>query len=170
MRPSGIPRGRQRRRIEVLGPQHGRADFGSGIEAPDRYLRTQADQDAGKNMADVFVLALNDGMVAGHYTLSQVSEQLAAFPARTERKLPRYTDVLATVLGRLAVDRRHQGKGHGRLLLADALYRSARNEIASFAVIMDAKDENARRFYERESFLAFPDQPHETASTSGRHR
>lgn len=65
----------------------------------------------------------------------------------------------ATLLGRLAVDRRHQGKGYRRYLLADALYRASRSEIASFAVVVDAKDDNARRFYERESFLPFPDQP-----------
>ena len=44
-------------------------------------------------------------------------------------------------------------------MLADALYRAMRSEIASFAVIVDAKDDNARRFYQRESFLPFPDQP-----------
>jgi len=44
-------------------------------------------------------------------------------------------------------------------LLADALYQAVRSEIASFAVIMDAKDESARRFYARESFLSFRDQP-----------
>lgn len=145
--------------IDVLGSQHDRAGFDSGVEALDRYLRTQAGQDARKNMAAVFVLALPDGTVAGYYTLSQASVQLAALPPEATRKLPRYPDVPATLLGRLAVDRRHRGKGYGRLLLADALYRSARNEIASFAVIVDAKDETARRFYERESFLAFPEQP-----------
>jgi GNAT superfamily N-acetyltransferase len=64
--------------------------------------------------------------------------------------------VPATLLGRLAVDRHQQGKGYGRFLLADALYRAARSEIASFAMIVAAKDENACRFYERESFLPFP--------------
>jgi len=44
-------------------------------------------------------------------------------------------------------------------LLADALCRASRSEIASFAVIVDAKDDSARRFYERESFLPLPDQP-----------
>lgn len=51
------------------------------------------------------------------------------------------------------------GKGYGRFLLANALLQSARSEIASFVVIVDAKDDDARRFYERESFLPFPDQP-----------
>src|SRR5579863_1175457 len=110
-------------------------------------------------MAAPFVLLLRDGTIAGYYTLSSTSVQLAELPAHTVRKLPRYPLVPATLLGRLAVDRRHQGKGYGRFLLADALYRAVRSEIASFAVIVDAKDDIARRFYERESFLPFPDQP-----------
>jgi hypothetical protein len=48
---------------------------------------------------------------------------------------------------------------YGRFLLADALHRAVRSEIASFAVIVDAKDEAARQFYLRESFLPLPDQP-----------
>lgn len=110
-------------------------------------------------MAAPFVLVLLDGTIAGYYTLSATSVQLGELPAQTVRKLPRYPLVPATLLGRLAVDRRHQGKGYGRFLLGDALHRAARSEIASFAMIVDAKDESARRFYERESFLPFPDQP-----------
>ncbi len=49
--------------------------------------------------------------------------------------------------------------GVGRYLLADALFRAVRSEIASFAVLVDAKDEAARSFYERESFMPFPNQP-----------
>lgn len=146
-------------RVEPLVPSHDRSWFESGVEPLDRYLRTQASQDARKNMAAPFVLLLADGTIAGYYTLSSTSVQLAELPAQTVRKLPRYPLVPATLLGRLAVDRRHQGKGYGRFLMADALYRAVRSEIASFAVIVDAKDENARRFYERESFLPFPDQP-----------
>ena len=85
--------------------------------------------------------------------------KLAELPAETTRRLPRYPLVPATLLGRLAVDQRFQGRGYGRFLLADAVFRAVRSEIASFAVIVDAKDDAARRFYERESFLSFPDQP-----------
>jgi GNAT superfamily N-acetyltransferase len=85
--------------------------------------------------------------------------QLSELPAQIVRKLPRYPLVPATLLGRLAVDRRQQGRGYGRFLLADALYRAARSEVVSFAVIVDVKDEGARRFYELESFLPLPDQP-----------
>ena len=87
-------------------------------------------------MAAPFVLVLEDGTIAGYYTLSSTSVQISELPEQTVRKLPRYPLVPATLLGRLAVDRRQQGKGYGRFLLADALYRAAQSEIASFAVIV----------------------------------
>jgi GNAT superfamily N-acetyltransferase len=110
-------------------------------------------------MAAPFVLLLPDGTIAGYYTLSATSIQLGELPAPTVRKLPRYPRVPATLLGRLAVDQSYRGRGYGRFLLADALFRAVRNEIASFAFIVDAKDETARLFYERESFLPLPEQP-----------
>lgn len=146
-------------RVEVLGSRHDRTSFESGVETLDRYFRVQAGQDARKGMAAPFVLVLADGTVAGFYTLSSTAVNVGEWPAQVTRKLPRYPLIPATLLGRLAVDRRYQGRGYGRFLLADALFRSVRSEIASFAIIVDAKDENARHFYERESFMPFPDQP-----------
>jgi GNAT superfamily N-acetyltransferase len=149
----------QRLRVEPLASSHDRSGFESGVAPLDRYFRTQAGQDARKNIAAPFVLLLPGGKIAGYYILASTSVQLGELPAQTVRKLPRYPLVPATLLGRLAVDRRQQGKGYGRFLLADALYRAAQSEIASFAVIVDAKDDSARRFYERESFVPLPDQP-----------
>lgn len=146
-------------RVEVLAPHHDRASFACGVEPLDRYFRTQAGQDARKNMAAPFVLVLSDGAVAGYYTLSSTAVTVGEWPPATVRRLPRYPLIPATLLGRLAVDRRYRGRGYGRFLLADALYRAVCSEIASFAVIVDAKDDDARRFYERESFLPFPDRP-----------
>ncbi len=146
-------------RVEALGPQHDRNSFVSGAEALDRYFRSQAGQDARKNIAAPFVLVLPDGAVGGYHTLSSTNVGLAELPAVITRKLPRYPLIPAALLGRLAVDQRHRGRGYGRFLLADALFRAARSEIASFAVVVDAKDEAARRFYARESFLALADQP-----------
>jgi len=151
--------GEDKLRVEPLAPSHDRSGFECGVEPLDRYFRTQAAQDERKNLAARFVLLLADGTVAGYYALSATSVQLAELPARTAGRLPRYPLVPATLLGRLAVDRRQQGKGYGRFLLADALHRAARSEIASFAVIVEAKNDSARRFYERESFLALRDQP-----------
>lgn len=146
-------------RVEVLSPQHDRTTIESGMEPLDRYFRTQAGQDARKNMAAPFVLVLPNGAIAGYYTLSSTAVNVGEWPAQTVRKLPRYPLIPVTLLGRLAIDRHHQGNGYGRFLLADALFRAVRSKIASFAVIVDAKDENACRFYGRESFLPFPDRP-----------
>ena len=146
-------------RVEPLASSHDRSKFESGVEPLDRYFRTQAGQDARKNMAAPFVLLLPDGTIAGYYTLSATSIQLGELPAPTVRKLPRYPLVPATLLGRLAVDQSYRGRGYGRFLLAAALFRAVRSEIASFAVIVEAKDETARRFYERESFLPLPERP-----------
>ena len=146
-------------RVELLGARHDRGSFASGVEPLDRYFRTQAGQDARKNMAAIFVLVLQDGAIGGYYTLSSTAVKLGELPPQTAKRLPRYPLVPATLLGRLAVDRRQQGRGYGRFLLADALMRAVRSEIASFAIVVDAKDEAARSFYERESFLPFPDRP-----------
>ncbi len=154
---SGAPEGSLR--VEALGPHHNRSSFDSGVEALDRYLRTQAGQEACKNIAAPFVLVLPDGAIGGYYTLSSTAVKLSELPADVTRRLPRYPLVPATLLGRLAVDLRYRAKGFGRFLLADALHRAVRSEIASFAVVVDAKDEAARRFYERESFLPLLDQP-----------
>ena len=146
-------------RVEALQGSHDRAAFESGVEPLDRYLKTQAGQDSRKNVAAPFVLLLPDDTIVGYYTISSTAVAVGEFPERIAAKLPRYPLVPATLIGRLAVDRRHRGHGHGRYLLADALYRAMRSEIASFAVVVDAKDEDAQRFYERESFVKFPTDP-----------
>ena len=150
---------RARLRVEALGPGHDRRSFSCGVEALDRYLRVQAGQDARKNVAAPFVLLSSHSEIVGYYTLSATSILLAELPSDVSRRLPRYPLVPATLVGRLAVDQRHRGMGYGRYLLADALGRAARSEIASFAVIVEAKDREAQSFYRRESFLPLPDQP-----------
>lgn len=58
-------------------------------------------------------------------------------------------------------DRRYQKQGLGELLLADALSRCLRlsEEIGMIGVVVDAKHEQARRYYERYEFERFPDFP-----------
>lgn len=146
-------------RFEALAAHHDRTSFACGVEALDRYFRMQAGQDARRHIAAPFVLVDEDDRVAGYYTLSSTSVALANLPAAVTKRVPRYPTLRATLLGRLAVNRRMQGRGLGRLMLADALYRVWRSEIASFAVIVDAKDEGAARFCAREGFLPFPDRP-----------
>lgn len=64
-------------------------------------------------------------------------------------------------LARLAVAIRHQRKGRGEIFLVDALQRCLRLsvEIGMVGVIVDAKDEKARGWYERYEFERLPDFP-----------
>ncbi len=74
------------------------------------------------------------------------------------KKLPRYPLIPATLLGRLAVDRRFQGQGMGEFLLMDALHRAFEQSagIAAAGVVVDAIDAGAARFYQQFGFVAFP--------------
>ena len=97
--------------------------------------------------------------MAGYYTLASASLVLAALPPQTARRLPRYPSIPAVRLGRLAVDQAFRGQGLGSALLADALARAARSEIAAFARTVDAKDEAALAFYLHHEFIPLLDSP-----------
>ncbi len=148
--------------IESLGSHHDRAAFSCGVEALDRYLRQQAGQDARRRIAAVFVVVdtASDREIAGFYTLSAASVRTAELPAPVTKRFPRYPQLPAVLLGRLAVDRRWSGQGVVALLLADALQRSYRHseQIGAVFVVVDAKDEAARAFYHRFGFQAFVDE------------
>jgi predicted GNAT family N-acyltransferase len=146
--------------FEPLGEHHDRAAFQSGSAPLDRYLHAQAGQDARRRVAAPFVLVLPPSpTVIGYYTLSNASVRPSELPPATVKRLPRYPTLPATLLGRLAVDRRYRNQGFGRLLLVDALRRSLNNEIASIAVLVDAQDEAARQFCLHYEFLPLQDQP-----------
>ena len=148
-------------RIEPLGRAHDRAAFSCGIEALDRYLHEQASQDARNRAAVPYVMVTDTNRIAGYYTLSSAIIIAGDLPAETVKafKWPRYPELPATLIGRLASDLTFRGKGIGKLLLLDALKRVWRlSEIASLAVIVDAKDENVRQFYIQYGFLSFPDR------------
>lgn len=72
------------------------------------------------------------------------------------KKLPRHPVVPAVLRCRLAIAQKAQGKGLGAALLAAALIRTARAELGVFAMIVDAKDHSAQRFYERFGFTLLP--------------
>lgn len=145
--------------LTPLDAAHDRSEFNSDSEPLNRYLREQATQDIRRRVAACFV-ALADGQrIAGYYTLASASVLLADLPAGTGKKLPRYPTVPAVRMGRLAVDQVFKGQGLGGALLADALDRAARSEIAAFALMVDAKDDAAVAFYRHHGFIALPDSP-----------
>lgn len=149
-------------RVEALNSRHDRASFSCGQPDLDEYLQSQASQDARRRVTAPFVVVVEGTeTVAGYYTLSALSISLGKLPDSVAKKLPRYPDVPVTLLGRLAVDTRHQKRGLGEFLLMDSLYRSltTSSQVASFAVIVDAIDDDAVRFYQHFEFIPFPDHP-----------
>lgn len=145
--------------LAPLDGSHDRKIFNSASEPLNRYLREQASQDIRRRVAACFVALDGERHIAGYYTLASASLLLTDLPASTGKKLPRYPTVPAVRMGRLAVDLAFKGQGLGSALLADALARAARSEIAAFALIVDAKDEAAAAFYRHHSFIALPDSP-----------
>ena len=137
--------------IELLGA-HDRSAFVSGSDALDRYLREQAKQDIRRRVASCFVAVDNDGVIAGYYTIAATSLILDTLPAEHIKRLPRYPSIPAVLLGRLAVALSHQGKRLGGALVADALLRATRAEVMAYAMVVDAKDGQAVRFYEHLGF------------------
>lgn len=148
--------------VEPLGRQHDRAAFRCGVELLDRYLRQQARQDADRRVAAPFVATESpETRVLGYYTLSASVLTLADIPDDLACKLPRYPQLPVTLLGRLAVDRSTRGQGLGEHLLLDALSRSLAHagQIAAMAVVVDAKDADAARFYGHYGFMSLQISP-----------
>lgn len=140
-------------RVEPLSSAHDRTGFHSGSVPLDRYFREQASQDIKRRIATCFVaIHIDTKELAGYYTLSATSIPLDLLPQEITKKLPRYRVVPAALLGRLAIDQRYQGKGLGSALLADAVMRTVRAELGVFAILVEAKDEAAQRFYEHFGF------------------
>jgi GNAT superfamily N-acetyltransferase len=149
-------------RIESLDKSHERAGFSCGAEPLDRYLHHQARQDAEKRVAAPFVLVdPPSARVLGYYTLSSSVVDAQELPTELAKKLPRYPQLPVTLLGRLAVDLEHKGKGLGQFLLMDALCRSlgASAQIAAMALVVDAKDSAAEAFYNHFGFLPLQRHP-----------
>jgi len=148
--------------IEPLQSHHNRAAFCCGTESLDRYFRQQISQDVKRYFATAFVLVnRNSARVAGYYTLSNTSIVIGEMPTEIANKLPKYEAAPAVLLGRLAVDKNYQGKGLGIILLFDALGKclESTSRTAAMAVVVDAKNDRARSFYERYQFIGLTDQP-----------
>jgi GNAT superfamily N-acetyltransferase len=99
-------------------------------------------------------------LIEGYYTLSNSSISKDLIPIDIQKKLPpSYTSIPVTLLGRLAVDQRFHGKGFGKLLLIDALFRCHQlsKTAGSFAVVVDPIDEAAEAFYTKYGFIKLPD-------------
>ena len=142
--------------IEPLAARHDRDSFACGVDALDRYLKTQATQDMRRNISNCFVAVPEAAnRIAGYFTLAAASVPVAEIPAELAKRLPRYPVLPAVVIGRLAIDRAFTRRALGSALLYDAIARTRRADPAVYAVIVDAKDDGAATFYRRFGFQPF---------------
>lgn len=143
-------------RIALLNGEHDHSVFNCGSKSLDGYLRQQVTQDNRRRITACFVALDADSKIAGYYTLASASLLLSGLPADIGKMLPRYPSVPAVRLGRLAVDQNFQGQGLGGALLADALDRAIRSEIAAYAIVDNAKDDRAAMFFHHHGFIILP--------------
>lgn len=141
---------------------HNSAEFDCGTPDLNNYLARYATQDRRRNLSQVYVLIDTDKPteVLGYYTLSAAHIDVDQISRQEQQRLPRYP-VPCFRMGRFAVRQDVQGKGLGKRLLGCAVDRClrARQEVAAYALIVDAKDAKAKLFYEYFGFTAFADVP-----------
>lgn len=147
-------------RIVSFSVAHERQHFSCGVEPLDRYFQQQVTQDIRRRVTACFVALDDNDQIAGFYTLASASIPINDLPENLRKKLPRYPSIPAVLMRRLAVDQHFRGIGLGGTLLADALDRAARADFAVYALVVDAKDDRAKSFYQHYGLIPFPDKPY----------
>ena len=156
--------------IEPLDPdRHDRASFSCGAARLDNFLKRTARKHHAGDFTRVWVAT--DGRsppVLGFYALNAHSLEGDDLPKGLTRDAPRHGAIPAVYLSMIAVDRRQQGEGIGRILLADALARaaSAAEQVGIRVVVLDIIEdggneltEKRRAFYTAMGFQPLPGRP-----------
>lgn len=148
--------GKARWVIRKLERTHLVEDFDCGYEDLNRYISRFALNNQSAGSAQTYV-AIAGNTVVGYYSLAVGAVAHAQAPPRMAKGLARHP-VPVMLLARLAVDGEVKGQGLGAALLHDALARTLQAaDIAGIrAVIVHAKDDAARRFYEHFDFDPSP--------------
>jgi len=145
--------------IVPLSREHDRSGFDCGVRELDNFLKATARQHGEKGISRTFVLIESSPVILGYFTLTLCEAMASSMPAKYAGKYPRHA-LPAVRLGRLAVSRKEQGKGHGELLLAEAIRRTAliAEQAGLIGLFVDAKNDSARAFYEHFGFVSLPDK------------
>lgn len=142
--------------------RHDRAAFRCGVPALDDYLHKYAAQQNAKGISTVYVLVDDaaPSRILGFYTLSAAQVDVQQLSDADRKKLPRYP-VPCFRMGRLARDSAQAGNGLGEVLMGCAVDRCmhARSLVGAYALLVDAKDDKAKVFYQRYGFIACADAP-----------
>jgi GNAT superfamily N-acetyltransferase len=134
-------------------------DFTCGKPPLDDFLKQRALKNEGKASRTYVVCSASGehaGAVVAYYSLAAGAVAHEDAPAWSKRNMPNPIPVF--VLGRLAVDSRHQGKGLGKALLKEAIQRAleASRTIGARALLVHAVDDEAISYYAPFGFQRFP--------------
>jgi GNAT superfamily N-acetyltransferase len=145
----------------ALEARHRAENFHCGVRSLDEWLRKYALQSHRSGGSRVFVTTEVDPDIAGYYALAAGAVMPRQPAARLVRGLAANQPVPVVLLGRLAVDARHQGQRLGRSLLLDAMTRvlQAGELIGIRALLVHALDERARDWYAQFGFERSPTHP-----------
>lgn len=145
--------------IAKLAIQHDASRFDCGHKALNTFIRLHALSGQQANISQTYVAVVGQTIV-GYHTLVVGDVAYADAPERLAKGLPRHP-VPILLLARLAVDQTWQGKGLGAALVADAMRRTLQvADIAGVrALLVHAKDEEAKSFYAHLGFEPFPGEP-----------
>ena len=142
--------------------RHDRTAFRCGVLALDDYLHKYAAQQNAKGISTVYVLVDDaaPSRILGFYTLSAAQVDVQQLSDADRKKLPRYP-VPCFRMGRLARHSAQAGAGLGEVLMGCAVDRClhARSLVGAYALLVDAKDDKAKGFYQRYGFIACTDAP-----------
>lgn len=146
--------------IAPLDKKHDRAGFDCGVPELNSFLKETARQHGKKGISRTFVLTDGNPIILGYFTLTLCEVRSDTLPAGYARKYPAHM-LPAVRLARLAVSRKEQGKRYGKLLLTEAMYRTAliAEQAGLIGLFIDAKNETAQRFYIRYGFHEIPEHP-----------
>lgn len=133
---------------EPLSDAHDRAGFSCGEPALDVYIQERAVREVRNDLTSCSVHCSGSKVVDGYYTLCMHTFSRQRLSRSLQGKIPPTYGVPAVLLGRLAVDQRHQNANIGKKLLIDALRRAAEvsKSVGVFAVVVEAKGEKAASF------------------------
>jgi predicted N-acetyltransferase YhbS len=143
-------------RIEKLRADHAVSGFDCGQVELNRFLSRFALVNLRAGAAQTYV-ALSGETVVRYYSLAVGEVAYDDAPGRLTKGLARHP-VPIMLLARLAVSSGSHGQGIGAGLLKDAMLRTLQAaDIAGIrALVVHAKDGNARRFYEHFGFIPSP--------------
>jgi GNAT superfamily N-acetyltransferase len=145
--------------LALLDSSHDRSPFDCGVDPLNVYLKQYALQNQKKGIVRNYVTCRGTRVV-GYYSLAYGSAAQADAPPALSKGIGKYPIPLM-ILARLAVDLREKGKGLGKALLKDAVLRTLQAaDIAGLkAIFVQAKDQEAERFYARHGVIPAPGHP-----------